>query len=125
MITGALTFEQAREALDQLYESSNEERRFILRLYVLYAFNDKYIRSGHQHSCKSEDYNYFVENCKEMLKMPQTIPTLRAELYREMGEFEQCIEYLDTLEPAGEHENRIREMIREKALNRNLFAFRY
>ena len=125
MITGALTFEQAREALDQLYESSNEERRFILRLYVLYAFNDKYIRSGHQHSCKSEDYKYFVENCKEMLKMPQTIPTLRAELYREMGEFEQCIEYLDTLEPASERENKIREMIREKALNRNLFAFRY
>ena len=57
--------------------------------------------------------------------MPQTIPTLRAELYREMGEFEQCIEYLDTLEPASERENKIREMIREKALNRNLFAFRY
>ena len=125
MITGALTFEQAREALDQLYESSNEERRFILRLYVLYGFNDKYIRNGHQHSCKSDDYKYFVENCKEMLKMPQTIPTLRAELYREMGEFEQCIEYLDTLEPASERENKIREMIREKALDRNLFAFRY
>ena len=121
---GHLNFEEAREALDQLYESSNEERRFILRLYVLYAFNDKYIRRGHQHTCKSDDYKYFVENCKEMLKMPQTIPTLRAELYREMGEFEKCIEYLDTLEPAGEHENKVREKIREKALNRNLFAFR-
>lgn len=121
---GHLNFEEAREALEQLYESSNEERRFILRLYVLYAFNDKYIRSGHQHSCKSDDYKYFVETCKEMVKMPQTIPTLRAELYREMGEFEQCIEYLDSLEPVGEHENKVRAMIREKALNRNLFAFR-
>ena len=124
MRAGTLTFQEAKEALEQLYESSNEERRFILRLYVLYAFNDKYIRSGHQHSCKSDDYKYFVENCKEMLKMPQTIPTLRAELYRERGEFEQCIEYLDSLETAGEHENKVRAMIREKALNRNLFACR-
>lgn len=46
MKTGELNFEEAREALEQLYESSNEQRRFVLRLYVLYAFNDKYGRKG-------------------------------------------------------------------------------
>ena len=45
MKTGELNFEEAREALEQLYESSNEQRRFVLRLYVLYAFNDKYLDS--------------------------------------------------------------------------------
>ena len=125
MRTGTLTFQEAKEALEQLYESSDEKRRFILRLYVLYAFNDEHIRSGKQHSCKSDDYKYFVENCREMIKMERTIPTLRAELYREIGEFDKCIEYLDSLEPASEHENKVREMIREKALNRNLFVFRF
>jgi hypothetical protein len=90
MRTGDLNFEEAREALEQLYESSNEKRRFILRLYVLYAFNDKYGREGLKYLLDCEDYLYFVENCREMIKMEQTNSTLRAELYREIGEFDQC-----------------------------------
>ena len=99
MRTGELNFEEAREALEQLYESSNEKRRFILRLYVLYSFNDKYGREGLKYLYDCEDYLYFVENCREMIKMSQTNPTLRAELYREIGEFEQCVQYLDSIEP--------------------------
>ena len=84
-----MNFEEAREALEQLYGSSNEKRRFILRLYVLYSFNDKYGIEGLKYLYDCEDYLYFVENCREMIKMSQTNPTLRAELYREIGEFEQ------------------------------------
>ena len=125
MRTGTLNFQEAREALEQLYESSELKRRFTLRLYVLYAYNDMYGRSGVIPLDGSEDQLFFEENCRELIKMERTIPTLRAELYREIGEFDKCIEYLDSLEPAGEHENKVRAMIREKALNRNLFAFRY
>ena len=124
MRTGTLNFQEAREALEQLYESSELKRRFTLRLYVLYAYNDMYGRSGVIPLDGSEDQLFFEENCRELIKMERTIPTLRAELYREIGEFDKCIEYLDSLEPAGEHENKVRAMIREKALNRNLFAFR-
>ena len=123
MRTGELNFEEAREALEQLYESSNDKRRFILRLYVLYAFNDKYGREGLHFKNDSEDYLYFVENCREMIKMEQTNLTLRAELYREIGEFDQCIQYLDSLEPVGEYENQVRERIRQQALNQNRMVF--
>ena len=123
MRTGDLNFEEAREALEQLYEASNEKRRFILRLYVLYAFNDKYGREGLKYLLDCEDYLYFVENCREMIKMEQTNSTLRAELYREIGEFDQCVQYLDSLEPAGEYENQVREQIRQRALDQDRMVF--
>ena len=123
MRTGDLNFEEAREALEQLYESSNEKRRFILRLYVLYAFNDKYGREGLKYLLDCEDYLYFVENCREMIKMEQTNSTLRAELYREIGEIDQCVQYLDSLESAGEYENQVREQIRQRALDQDRMVF--
>jgi hypothetical protein len=58
-----------------------------------------------------------------MIKMEQTNHTLRAELYREIGEFEQCVQYLDTLEPAGEYENDVRDMIRQRALDGDKMLF--
>ena len=123
MRTGELNFEEAREALEQLYESSNDKRRFILRLYVLYAFNDMYGREGLLFLNDSEDYMYFIENCREMIKMEQTNSTLRAELYREIGEFDQCIKYLDSLEPAKDYENEVRFKIRERALAEDRMVF--
>ena len=125
MRTGELNFHEAREALEQLYESSNEDRRFTLRMYVLYAFNDMYGRNGLHYPEDSEDYKYFVENCREMIKMEQTDVTLRAELYREIGEFDQCLAYIDSLESGNEVENRVREMIRQRALEEDRMVFKY
>ena len=124
MRTGTLNFQEAREALEQLYESSDLKRRFTLRLYVLYAYNDMYGRSGVIPLDGSDDQLFFEENCREMIKMERTIPTLRAELYREIGDFDKCIEYLDSLEPAGEHENNVRELIKERALIGDRTVFR-
>jgi hypothetical protein len=58
-----------------------------------------------------------------MIKMPQVNPTLRAELYREIGEFDQCIKYLDSLEPAKDYENEVRFKIRERALAEDRMVF--
>ena len=123
MRTGELNFDEAREALEQLYESSNEKRRYVLRRYVLYSFNDKYGREGQHFHYDSDDYLYFVENCREMIKMKQTNSTLRAELYREIGEFDQCIKYLDSIEPATGYENEVRELIKQRALNGDRMFF--
>ena len=110
--------------MEQLYESSDLKRRFTLRLYVLYAYNDMYGRSGVIPLDGSDDQLFFEENCREMIRMERTIPTLRAELYREIGEFDKCVEYLDSLEPAGEHENKVRELIKERALIGDRTVFR-
>lgn len=123
MRTGELNYQEAKEALEQLYESANADRRFVLRIYVLYAFNDEYARKGLKYLEDSEDYRYFVENCREMIKMSQTNPTLRAELYHEIGEFEQCVKYLDSIEPVTGYENEVREQIRKRALNGDRMVF--
>ena len=113
--TGTLTFQEAKEAYEQLYESSNEKRKFTLRLYILYAFNDEHGRIGLEHSQESDDFKFFKENCLELIKMKKTIPTLKAELYREIGDFEECISYLDSLEPASGFEEKVRQQIRMMA----------
>lgn len=125
MRTGELNFQEAKEALEQLYETSSKERRFTLRMYVLYAFNDMYGRNGLQCLEETEDYQYFVENCREIIKMEQTDTTLRAELYREIGDFNQCLAYLDTLEPGTEVENMVRNMIRQRALEGDSMVFQF
>lgn len=123
MRTGELNYQEAREALEQLYESSDEGRRFVLRLYVLYAFNDEYGRKGIMCPEDSEDYLFFAENCREMIKMEKIEGTLKAELYREIGEFDKCIECLDSLEPAKEYENKVRSQIRLMAENKQKEVF--
>lgn len=125
MRTGELNFQEAKEALEQLYEASNEERRLTLRMYVLYAFNDMYGRKGLLYELDSEDYKYFVENCRELIKMEKIDKTLRAELYREIGDFDQCLAYLDTLEPGTEVESKVRDMIRQRALERDRMVFQF
>ena len=92
-------------------------------IQCVYAFNDEYGRKGLKYLEDSEDYRYFVENCREMIKMSQTNPTLRAELYREIGEFEQCVQYLDSIEPVTGYENEVREQIRKRALDGDRMVF--
>ena len=124
METGTLNFQEAREAYEQLYESSNDSRRFTLRMYILYAFNDEYGRAGLVHLEDDENYLFFKENCKELMKMKQMNPTLRAELYREIGEFEECINYLDSLKPTGNFEDEVRSLIKGQAEIGNPTVFR-
>ena len=71
----------------------------------------------------SEDYLFFAENCREMIKMEKIEGTLKAELYREIGEFDKCIECLDSLEPAKEYENKVRSQIRLMAENKQKEVF--
>ena len=123
MRTGELTFHEAKEALEQLYESSDAYRRFILRLYVMYGYNDMYRKSRITPLEGSEDRLFFEENCREMIKMEHTSETLRAELYRELGEFDKCLEYLRSLSPANDYEQKVRIQIEMNAMNKRKEVF--
>lgn len=128
MATGTLNFVEAKEALEQLYEKASEHGKFLLRQYVLYAYNDLYrydvlLPSKEVLEEPAEGRSFFIENCLAMAQMPQTIGTLKAELYREAGDFEKCIQVLDTLGPVEEYEQSVRERIREKALQGDTKVF--
>lgn len=38
--TGDLSFEEAKEAFYQLYEGASDERKYLIRLLIVYAYND-------------------------------------------------------------------------------------
>lgn len=121
--TGTLNFTEAREALVELYDRSTPDRQFTLRLYVLYAFNDKFGRKEGE-TPSEDDLQFFKENCLAMTGMSQTNGTLKAELYREIGDFNKCLQTLDTLEPAEDYEQSVRDRIREKALQGDSKVFK-
>lgn len=122
--TGALNFNEAKAALEQLYDGSSEDRRFLLRLLVLYTYNDiyRYVPAG---TTVKHDENrpFFIENCRAMTEMAEAGGTLRAELFREIGDFEMCLQTLDSLAPAVGYESSVRERIRDKALNSDSTVF--
>jgi serine phosphatase RsbU (regulator of sigma subunit) len=94
--SGELPLEYLKEALIQLQPTGNDEQS--LRFYILWAFNDRY---GHKEVSEipAEEWEFHMDNIQHLLQM--NIDTLvRAELYREMGDFEQAIQILNSLEVA-------------------------
>lgn len=92
--SGELPLEYLKEALIQLQPTGNDEQS--LRFYILWAFNDRY---GHKEVSEipAEEWEFHMDNIQHLLQM--NIDTLvRAELYREMGDFEQAIQILNSLE---------------------------
>ena len=123
MDTGHLSYQELREAFMQLYESATEDQKYVLHLNILYSYNDRYRKDGSAEVEFGEEYDFFVQNCQMLLKMNRVIPTLCAELYREIGEFEQCVQYLDSIEPVTGYENEVREQIRKRALDGDRMVF--
>lgn len=118
METGELDFYEMREAFRQRYEQADSKRRFLLRMYVLYSYNDMFYRYANELAPVSpteEDRAFFEENCRELIRMEQTDDTLKAELMRESGDFQGCVDFLERLGPADEYELKVREKIDDRA----------
>ena len=117
-----LSFTQAKEAFEQLHSSSNEKRILELRMHILYGYNDAYGRYDDTEPSK-EDYLYFEANCRELIKTESISKTLKAELYREIGEFNKCLSLLDSLSPTNGYEDVVRKQIRAQAQSGNQKVF--
>lgn len=108
---GELPLEHLKEALYQLQPSGQDE--YILRLYILWAFNDRY---GGVNLCNIPDYEweYHVDNVQRLLTMD--LDTLfRAELHREICEYDRCIQLLE----ANENTDAYLDLILNAARNQN------
>lgn len=106
-----------------LYDESDEDRRFTLRTYVVYAYNDKYCRVSDETPTDIEAM-LFKNNCLKLAEMTMTEGTFKAELFREAGEFQLCIDTLDSLSPTEEFEMKVRDLIREHAENEDAKVFK-
>ena len=116
--SGELPLEYLKEALIQIQPTGNDEQS--LRFYILWAFNDRY-GDKEISEIPAEEWEYHMDNIQHLLQMD--IDTLaRAELYREMGNFEQAIQLLNSLEVADNMKS-IHDQLLQQAQQHNRKVF--
>ena len=107
--TGDLPLEYLKQALAQLQPTGDDESA--LRFYILWAFNDRY-GNMEQSDIPIEEWEYHMNNVQHLLQMD--IDNLfRAELYREIGDFEKAIQILETLEVTNDKKDLYNQMIQQ------------
>lgn len=117
--TGDLPLEYLKQALTQLQPTGNDEH--ILRINILWAFNDRY-GNMEQSDIPIEEWEYHVDNVHHLVQM-DIDALLRAELYREIGDFEQAIQILQSHEVADNLKDLQRQLLQHaQQHNRKVFA---
>ena len=119
---GYLSYESLKEALVELAPKGKKEKE--LRMMLLWAYNDKY---GQMHNVKilpaelESERRFFRENAIALFRLKPNDYLLHAELFREMGEFENC---LAALERIGDNElSTDVATLKEKAQNKDSNVF--
>jgi tetratricopeptide (TPR) repeat protein len=94
-----LTIHDLLRAL-RMYKSQAREKT--IRIWIWWAFNDRVRDGGKEIFVEEHDKDIWEENCRSLLNlldkndMNETIQI--AELYRNLGEFEKCIETIDSID---------------------------
>ncbi len=122
---GELTFAQLTEAWKEAQEwnlTAEEETTF--RLMIVWAYNDEYTRGDEefQEYTPSEADKQFFRECALRLMDLDIDDLLKAELYRELGEFDTCHAILDSLQCEG-FRDKVRSMILERCAEKNTTPF--
>lgn len=123
---GELTFEQIKEALTQFdkdWLSIDDEIE--LHLLFVHIYNDTFQREAvaKEETPTSEDKNLFEKQVLRLLQIWKTEPLLKAEFYREIGEFSQCIQILDTQRENDPFKEKIASKVRMLAEEHKSYAF--
>ena len=117
--TGDLPLEYLQQALDQLQPTGDDESA--LRFYILWAFNDRY-GDMEQSDIPVDEWEYHVDNVHHLVQM-DIEDLLKAELYREIGEFELAIQFLKSLEVTEETKELYHKILQQaKQHNRKVFV---
>ncbi len=103
------------------------EEEFYIRKQIWWAYNNRIRLYSSPLFSSSEDEERYNSNMRKLLEL--TIPDdtnkkfMKAELYRNLGEFESCLQMIETIE-AGESDNLKGDFIDACAnKNKNLFIF--
>ena len=75
------------------------------RLRILGAYNDEFCRSKRAETPTEQDDRIFKDNMHHLMKYFSD-PIDKAELYREMGLFDECFKQLDLVDDEGDESKR-------------------
>lgn len=123
--TGRLTFGEMKEALCLLDdESLTKEDKLNIRLEFLHRYNDAFREYEYEirevdAKRSDEDVRLHKENLVEIIALLDATDNARipviAEMYREAGDFEECLSLLEAYTPDADFMNHIVGMIKAKA----------
>lgn len=91
---GELSFAETKAAVEQFAADpqTSPETMLKARTLLLQAYNDRFRRTPQSKDQAEEDDSVFRENAEALLKMDSASPYLEAELLRELGRFDECLE---------------------------------
>ena len=110
---GLLTYLEMKEAFAQLSEEGfvDEKEETNVRMMLHHAYNDYYYRSDDNKEINVEDKKLFRENGTWLIDNLITDSVLKAEFYREIGEFEVAHVILESVEVEDDFLKRIVSLI--------------
>lgn len=123
---GLLTYPEMKEAFIQLSEEGfvNQKEETIVRMMLHHAYNDYYYRSDDNKEVSAEDKKLFRENGIWLIGNLITDSVLKAEFYREIGDFEIAHDILESVEVENEFLKRIVSQIQERLQNNDCRVFK-
>ena len=82
-------------------EISKPQEEEIIRTWILWAFNDRIRDGGKGMFIEEDDKDLWEQNCKALLNLLSDDnfdkKYMKAELYRNLGEFEKCIDLIESI----------------------------
>lgn len=123
---GLLSYPEMKEAFVQLSEEGfvRENEEIKVRMMLHHAYNDYYYRSDDSKEINIEDKKLFRENAIWLIDNHITDEVLKAEFYREIGEFEIAHNILEFVVVENEFLKRIVSLIRERVQNNDCRVFK-
>lgn len=124
--TGTLTFLEMKEAFAQLTNEKpklNHKEQVSLRWTLHHAYNDYYHRTDEKKTVAKSDHVLFCENALWLIDNFLRDNILKAEFYREIGEFEKAKAMIDSVQPNNDFVKSIAQQIRQRIDNKETEVF--
>lgn len=101
-IAESVTFLDVYELFRALKMTDDLKREKNIRIWIWWAFNDRIREEGNNLFVDTNDQKLWEENCKDLLNVLDDADfnekLMIADLYRNLGEFDRCIEIIDSIE---------------------------
>ena len=123
---GLLKYPEMKEAFYQLCEKGflNEKEEINVRMMLHHAYNDYHYRTEEQKVIDDEDKSLFHENGLWLIKNLITDNVMKAEFYREIGEFDTARSILDSITVEDEFLKHIVTAIKDRLEVNNCKVFK-
>lgn len=126
METGTLTFPEMKEAFAQLSGGGFQEEKeeVIVRWMLHHAYNDHHYRGEHKVDANKEDRMLFKNNAIWLITNSISDNLLKAEFYREIGEYDVAYDLLKSVEVETDFQKVILSDIQKRVESKDCEVFK-